>query len=116
MGKFGGDKYKPHQLGPEPAEPAPTVEQSAPTEPSVQPLPAKAPAGPKVAVPTAAIALPTQADAKVREPRVQFSSRIRHSADLQLKALAAKQGIHQTELLAEALNLLFRRYGLDEVA
>jgi hypothetical protein len=95
MGKFGGDKYKPHQLGPEPAEPAPSAEQSAPTEPLVQPLPAKAPAAPKVAVPAAA-PQPMHVDIKAREPRVQFSSRIRHSADLQLKALAASQGVHQT--------------------
>jgi hypothetical protein len=52
---------------------------------------------------------------KLRDIKVQFSSRISYGADQQLKALA-KQGHTQTELLAEALNLLFRKHDVDEVA
>ena len=47
--------------------------------------------------------------------KVQYTCRITYAADLQLKALA-KEGHTQVDLLAEALNLLFTKHGVDEVA
>ena len=51
----------------------------------------------------------------VPDIKVPYSSRITYAADLQLKALG-KEGHTQVDLLAEALNLLFKQHGLDEVA
>ena len=105
-GKFGADKYKPHQLGPEPAslDATPPVAAEA-SEPAVDKASKGVPA-PRVV---------TDDTAALRDIKVQFSSRISYSADQQLKALA-KQGHTQTDLLAEALNLLFKKHGLDEHA
>lgn len=114
-GKFGGDKYKPHQLGPEPASP-----HVAAPEPTFAPQaapPAKAPAAaanePPLRRTQPAHAAPS-AEA-VPDIKVPYSSRISYAADLQLKALA-KEGHTQVDLLAEALNLLFEKHGLAEVA
>jgi hypothetical protein len=123
-GRFGGDKYKPHQLGPEPAAPLASPELTS-SEPSA---PVLAPEGQKAASPAAPVA-PAAADQPVRKARptrtasteavpdikVPYSSRISYAADLQLRALA-KEGHTQVDLIAEALNLLFKKHGLDEVA
>jgi hypothetical protein len=53
--------------------------------------------------------------ARMRATKVPYSSRITLAADLQLKAMA-REGKSQTELLAEALNLLFRKYKRPECA
>jgi hypothetical protein len=47
--------------------------------------------------------------------KVPFSSRITVSAQRQLARLGRK-GHSQVDLLAEALNLLFKKHGLEEVA
>lgn len=111
--KFGGDKYKPHQLGPEPATPnasgaapkppapTPTAAASAEAQPSVRTSP-KAPAS-------------EGAEDKLRDIKVQFSSRISYAADQQLTELT-RRGHSRVALLAEALNLLFKKHGLDDVA
>lgn len=107
-GRFGGDTYKPKQLGPEPASASivPPVESVAPPPP-IETSAAVAPPAPTPA--------PDPSVAALRAVKVPFSSRISYAADLQLKALA-KEGSSQTDLLAEALNLLFKERGLDEVA
>lgn len=51
----------------------------------------------------------------VPDIKVPYSSRITYAADLQLKALG-KEGHTQVELLAEAMNLLFKKHGLEETA
>lgn len=117
-GKFGADKYRPHQLGPEPSAPSetapPPVVAAAPA-PVVEPV---APPPPPVARKAAAAPAPrppAPAEDAMRDIKVQFSSRVSYAADQQLKGMA-KQGHSQTKLLAEALNMLFKKYGLDEVA
>jgi hypothetical protein len=53
----------------------------------------------------------------LRAIKVPFSSRITAAAERQLKALSREgEGRSQTELLAEALNLLFKKHGRDQVA
>jgi hypothetical protein len=126
MGKsrFGGDKYKPHQLGPEPASPhvAPLDTEAAPSAvpASEAPPPAAVPT-PDPGEPPASQARPVQAQRRpatesIPDVKVPYSSRITYAADLQLKALAKRSDRHQTDLLAEALNLLFAKHGLDDVA
>lgn len=107
--KFGGDKYKPHQLGPEPAAPAVSPEPVTPAPPKPEPQPS-------VALPAPAPETRAVPDEKWREVRVQFASRVNYATDQQFRALAKQLDINQTELLAEALNLLFKKHGLDEVA
>jgi hypothetical protein len=51
----------------------------------------------------------------LRARKVPFSSRITFAAERQLKALA-REGTTQTDLLAEALNLLFKKRGLKPLA
>ena len=95
-GKFGN--YKPKQLGAEPAEvPIEDARESAAT--SLK----------KTASRDGAVL------AELRRLKVPYSSRITVAADQQLKALA-KQGHSQVDLLAEALNLLFKKHKIDEVA
>jgi hypothetical protein len=53
--------------------------------------------------------------AALKSVKVPYSSRITFGADQQLKGMA-KEGRSQTDLLAEALNLLFKKYGLDQIA
>lgn len=98
-GKFGGDAYKPKQLGPEPAEP-PTA-----TPPVGSPAPAN----------SAMTSIDAAMLATLRAVKVPFSSRITMAADQQLKGMA-RQGRSQTDLLAEALNLLFKKHGLEQNA
>lgn len=94
-GKFGGDAYKPKQLGPEPADPTSADTPAPPSAPTVDANAAEM--------------------AALRSVKVPFSSRITVAADQQLKAMA-REGRSQTELLAEALNLLFKKHGKDQVA
>jgi hypothetical protein len=103
-GRFGGDAYKPKQLGPEPATAVPP-ETPSPVPQRVEPQPA-----PSIAVLDSAISA-----AALMAIKVPFSSRITYAADQQLKAMA-KEGRSQTDLLAEALNLLFKKNGLDDLA
>jgi hypothetical protein len=102
-GRFGGDAYKPKQLGPEPASAPPQA-----ALPAADPLPA-----------ASLLSLPTQlaeaSAAALKSVKVPYSSRISFPADQQLKKMA-KEGRSQTDLLAEALNLLFKKYGLDQIA
>jgi antitoxin-like ribbon-helix-helix protein len=115
--KFGGDKYKPHHLGPEPASP-----HVAPAEPAAPVLALESPSA-KAAAPQPSEPEPRAAQPALTPPpastvpdiKVPYSSRISYAADLQLKALA-KEGHTQVDLLAEALNLLFKKYGVAEVA
>jgi hypothetical protein len=95
-GKFGGDAYKPKQLGPEPANP--TSGDAPPSQPTPSTSDANA-----------------ATMAALRAVKVPFSSRITVAADQQLKAMA-REGRSQTDLLAEALNLLFKKHGRDQVA
>jgi hypothetical protein len=99
-GKFGGDAYKPKQLGPEPAAPQPS---SATALGSVSPQPEP---------------VRSNADelAALRSVKVPYSSRITLAADQQLKAMARQGKGSQVDLLAEALNLLFKKYGFDQIA
>lgn len=124
-GRFGGDKYKPHQLGPEPASPVSSPEPTL-SEPSAPVLAPEVHKAVSRAAPAASAAddqpvrkarptRTTPAVEAVPEIKVPYSSRISYAADLQLRALA-KEGYTQVELLAEALNLLFKKHGLDEVA
>lgn len=132
-GRFGGETYQPRQLGPEPSSPGP-VAPAAPSmpglpeattaisgnteaEPSVQALSRPAVDAP-AAVGRHAPATATQSEmAMLRSIRVPFSSRITAAADRQLRALSREgQGTTQTDLLAEALNLLFKKHGRDQVA
>jgi len=105
-GKFGGDAYKPKQLGPEPAAPAATVAVTTPSE-----APPATPSG----RPVAAAKLDAATMAALRSVKVPFSSRITVGADQQLKAMA-KEGRSVTDLLAESLNLLFKKHGHDQIA
>jgi hypothetical protein len=50
----------------------------------------------------------------LRTIKVPYSSRITVAAQRQLADLG-KRGHSQVDLLAQALNLLFKRYGLDQV-
>jgi hypothetical protein len=52
----------------------------------------------------------------MRSVKVSYSCRITFAADQQLKALAVQQQLSQVDLIAEALNLLFKKNGLPEVA
>jgi hypothetical protein len=112
--KFGGDRYQPKQLGAEPAVAAPTVEPEppaatpAPYAPSPEGQQARASGRKSKSVMDAATL------AALRDVKVPFSSRIALTADRQLKELA-KEGHTQVDLLAEALNLLFQKYGLDRI-
>lgn len=90
--RFGGAGYQPKHLGAEPSPPA-----------------AGTSAKPKATTMNAATL------EALKNVKVPYSSRINVAADQQLKMLA-KQGHTQVDLLAEALNLLFKKYGLDELA
>ncbi len=122
-GRFGGDKYKPHHLGPEPASPHLAAPEPAPSAPAPVAI---AEDSPRTTEPARAAAeeqpprKPRQAPSvpaadAVPDIKVPYSSRITYAADLQLKALG-KEGHTQVDLLAEAMNLLFKKHGLDEVA
>jgi hypothetical protein len=102
-GRFGGDAYKPKQLGPEPASAPPQAALLA-----TDPLPA-------ASLPSASTQLAEASAAALKSVKVPYSSRISFPADQQLKKMA-KEGRSQTELLAEALNMLFKKHGLDQVA
>jgi hypothetical protein len=108
-GKFGGDAYKPKQLGPEPAAP-PTIAAAAPVS-SAPETPPEAPSARAVA----SQRLDAATMAALRSVKVPFSSRITVAADQQLKAMA-REGRSQTDMLAEALNLLFKKHGRDQLA
>jgi hypothetical protein len=87
-GKFGGANYQPKGLGAEPAAVPP---------------------------PEGVHAAPHSLDAaSLAGVMVPFSSRISLAASQQLKALA-RQGHSQTDLLAEALTLLFEKHAKDRV-
>lgn len=125
-----GSAYKPTNLGAEPAAPGtdPAI-QPAPPQPAPalaepeSPAPVPSPAtvvAMDVTPPVPAIPLAPEGrrqPAKGEPPRriVPFSSRISLAADDQLKALNQK-GHTNVKLLAEALNLLFKKYGLDQSA
>jgi hypothetical protein len=102
-GRFGGDTYKPQQLGPEPAV-------AAPQTPPPASEPVKVTAAPSASVPRA-----DASAAALKAVKVPYSSRITYGADQQLKTMA-KEGRSQTDLLSEALNLLFKEHGLDQIA
>lgn len=92
-GRFGGDAYKPKVMGPEPAMVPPAKGEAAPQ------------------------GLDAATLAALRGVKVPFASRINIAAERQLKALAKEgEGRTQTDLLAEALNLLFEKHGRDTVA
>jgi antitoxin-like ribbon-helix-helix protein len=109
QGKFGGDAYKPKQLGPEPANPS-TDEPTQAESPPVDTSPKSTPSGTNTTDAKVAAEI-----AALRSVKVPFSSRITVAADQQLKAMA-REGRSQTELLAEALNLLFKKHGRNQVA
>src|SRR3569833_325010 len=96
-GRFGGSEYKPKGIGPEPVVPSETrpVGSNETSEGSS--------------------ARDKSALEALKSVKVPFSSRITIAADQQLKAMA-REGHSQTSLLAEALNLLFKRHGKDQVA
>ena len=48
--------------------------------------------------------------------KVPYSSRLSAAADRQLKELGREGGQSQVDLLSEAVNLLFKKYGFDELA
>ena len=103
-GKFGGASYQPKQLGPEPA--------TAPTATQIIEPPSPPPSPPKAEQVDAVAAAELE---RLRAVKVPFSSRITVAADQQLKAMA-REGRSQTDLLAEALNLLFKRHDKPPVA
>ena len=128
-GKFGGDAYKPRQLGPEPSSPGPEAVAAPSQLTEVPPVVAAPPsaavathppvngAGPAEPSRAAVVrSAPGELEA-LRNVKVPFSSRITAAAERQLKALSREgEGRSQTELLAEALNLLFKKHGRDQVA
>jgi hypothetical protein len=93
--RFGGDAYRPKGLGPEPATSVPPA------------------ADPAASVP---LALDLATLAALKGIRVPFASRVTVVAERQLKALATEWDRTQTDLLAEALNLLFEKHGKNKVA
>ena len=114
-GKFGGDAYKPKQLGPEPAAPPVPLEPQEPSQAYREPQPLRVQM-PATVLTQAKLGSADSAElAALRTVKVPYSSRITVAADRQLKAMA-KQGRSQTDLLAEALNLLFKKHGLDQNA
>jgi hypothetical protein len=117
-GKFGGAGYQPKQLGPEPATAPITtthaIVESPPAEPSPS-LPPE-PSSPRAeSAKRTSDAAATAELERLRAVKVPFSSRITVAAEQQLKAMA-REGRSQTDLLAEALNLLFKRHGKRPVA
>lgn len=99
-GKFGGDAYKPHQLGPEPA--APPLSSAPPPPAAAEPEPVRGGKPDELAT--------------LRSVKVPYSSRITAAADQQLKAMVREGKGSQVSLLAEALNLLFKKHGRDQNA
>ncbi len=59
---------------------------------------------------------PKEEVSPTRGVMVQFTSRCELDAERQFKAIAPELGKTQQALLAEALNLLFKKYGKGEVA
>jgi hypothetical protein len=86
--KFGD--FKPKHLGAEPAEVATPTHEAGPDDEDLS-------------------------VSALYSLKVPYSSRITVSAQRQLARLGRK-GHSQVELLAEALNLLFKKHGLEEVA
>jgi hypothetical protein len=99
-GRFGGDAYKPKQLGPEPAAAAPALESS----PSA---PVHSPAGPEPA------ARPGVRTRILSDKIVPFSSRITPTAQENLVRLVERTGRSVTYLLDEALTDLFAKHWKD---
>jgi Ribbon-helix-helix domain len=92
-GRFGGDTYKPKQLGPEPAQPvAPAAEGPAPT-------PAAARHGVRTRI--------------LSDKVVPFSSRITPATQENLVRLVERTGRSVTHLLDEALSDLFAKHRRD---
>ena len=99
-GRFGGDTYKPSQLGPEPA--APDRAPITPPEPSRAVKPEPVPTGPSVA----RVGVRT----RVLSHKVPFSSRVSPAAQESLARLVERTGRPMTHLLEEALTDLFDKY------
>jgi hypothetical protein len=99
MGKTKFGDFKPKNIGAEPATVPEAKESKDPGERRA----------PEVRVETS-MPMPD-----LRSVKVPFSSRITVAAQQQLAALG-KEGKSQVDLLSEALNLLFKKYKLSEVA
>jgi hypothetical protein len=100
--RFGGAAYQPKNLGAEPAAPAVTSTGGAATDSSL-------PKGDARTTDAATLAA-------LKTIKVPYSSRLSAAADRQLKELGKRGGHSQVDLLAEAVNLLFKKHGLDELA
>ena len=96
-GRFGGDAYKPKQLGPEPAAAAPAQESSPTAAVHSQ-------AGPDPA------ARPGVRTRILSDKVVPFSSRITPTAQEKLVRLVERTGRSVTHLLDEALTDLFAKH------
>ena len=100
--RFGGASYQPKNLGAEPSAPAPAT-GATPRKPEV-------PSGANASSMDAATL------AALKNIKVPYSSRLSAAADRQLRELGKREGRSQVDLLAEAVNLLSKKYGLDELA
>ena len=100
-GRFGGDTYKPKQLGPEPAPPAaesPTLSPSLSLlSEAIRPTPRPTEDHPAVRT-------------RVLSDKVPFSSRVSPATQQQLARLVDRTGRPVTHLLDEALTDLFAKY------
>ena len=98
-GRFGGDAYKPKQLGPEPA--------AAPVQESSSTAAVPSPSGPAPA------ARPGVRTRILSDKVVPFSSRITPTAQESLARLVDRTGRSVTRLLDEALTDLFAKHRKD---
>jgi hypothetical protein len=104
--RFGGEMYKPKQLGPEPAVP---VVPTAASESSAAFLPSGAPS-PDPAVPPSLPAQRSGLRTRILSDKVPFSSRIEPTAQENLARLVERTGRPVTHLLEEALADLFAKH------
>jgi len=101
--RFGGAGYQAKNLGAEPSTPAMTTDTVV--------------AKPDVPVHGwNASGMDAATLATLKNIKVPYSSRLSAAADRQLKELGKREGHSQVDLLAEAMNLLFSKYGLDDHA
>jgi len=109
-GRFGGDAYKPSQLGPEPAA-APAAETSVRVAPS---------GGIQIAAPTTMQPMPLPAPASpgdgsgrmkmLSNKVIPLHTRLSPAASQKLTELVARSRRSATDLVDEALWLLFAKY------
>lgn len=101
--RFGGTGYQAKNLGAEPSTPV----MSAGTAATKLDMPMRS---------ANASAMDAATLAALKNIKVPYSSRLSAAADRQLKELGKRGGHSQVDLLAEAMNLLFKKHGLDEHA